>query len=98
MSFKVGDQVIILEGKHQDVKATIVYTHILGSYVDVKVPDAAVEYATYHTSSLRPVDKTQYSFETYIRAYDNVEVEAVTGIPAKEYSKINLPNKIKESL
>lgn len=30
-------------------------------------------------------ERFKYDFETYIRPYDGVEVEATTGVPADEY-------------
>lgn len=39
-----------------------------------------------------------YEFETYVRPFDNEIVEAKTGIPAKEYAKINLGKKIRDDL
>lgn len=38
----------------------------------------------------------KYDFETYVRPWDNVVVESVTGIPADEFRRINLPEKFKE--
>jgi len=40
----------------------------------------------------------QYDFKTRVRPFDNVIVEDISGIPAEEFVKINLPNKIGDTL
>lgn len=39
-----------------------------------------------------------YPFEVYTRPYDGEIIHATSGIPAKDYVLINLPEKIRESL
>lgn len=108
-----GTQVTFYENGIQlnsHFETTMYWTYASYQYIDDKIgtfrgfaatnmPDILDMFHKLTTGSRTGINNTpKYTFETFIRDFDKVECEVVTGIPAADYDKIQLPGRIRDSL